>query len=446
MKSIFTVMLALAFICGQAQNLKFKKDVQPLIDTKDFSMKAKNTTLNFHKQNTKEDGSLTEKAIMMSWDNMVLTRVHLGQCYYILGKESKNLTYLDSSLYFLNLAQDMKSGDFSPMIKEVKTAREKMAIENKKTQAESEKKKQQEEYQLMYGEKTITAVYTGGEFLGYCIWYFKDLQGKGYWFYNPSLGKYSDVSGCRMKPFYESDTFELTYKLGKTEIYNEDIGANEVIEKDLIQTMKLKNPKRAEQIKEQEMTKCKKTIDSLVAEIKKVNGEMPAYLNTNPESSDKCDVVVESLNNFLSNYTKGKKRVEEIAAEQKKLTASGCNSCILAVTKKFLAACVEVNGANIKASLSKCCYDANADCKHIGNERPIKYSRLVEKPEVNSAQWILDKEKDFFVYYYSENMAIVIPKGVQKGVTVVKESGTWKVLNVDEERDGDIFKYINPTK
>lgn len=457
---IIATLFAVA-ICSQAQSIKYKKDVQPLIDAKDYSVNAKNTALKFHQQNAKADGSLTEKAIMMSWDNMYSTRHYLGLCYYSLGGEQSNVSLLDSSIFFFKLAHDMKVLDHTTEIRTVQNYKEKVIAKNKNLEAAEKKKKEEDEYQKIYGEKTIVGFNLSGEFVGYCLFRCVDTSGNEYYFFNQNLGSMME-EGCRIKSIYAKDTFIIKYKLGKIELAGEnDEGGSvlQTVEKDLITDIQFANPNRATELNNQFMAQCKATIDSLSIELKKYESFDPISVKQSLDGvayatdNEKCKRTVASMKSTLERIKETKAKSEAMEAEQKKLTASGCNSCIISVTKKFLQACVDVDGPNIKANISKCCYDAKAECSHIGNHRPFKYSKFMEKPEINSAQNILDKADRFAVYYYSETMAATIVKPSETGssgrartVFVVKESGSWKVIEVDDVSDYLILNYISKTK
>lgn len=451
-----TILFAIVFMTatfGHGQNINFKKQLKPLIESNTLTPEAKDIAAAFHRQNANPDGSMTDKAVLTNWDNMFYTRVFLGQCYYILGQKGKSISYLDSSLFYLNLAQEMNMSDCSPYIKEVKSARDKMALEEKQRAEEEAERIRQEEYNRVYGEKVITATYMGGEFLGYCLFHFQDLDGNQFTFYNSNLGSYTYGETCRLNEIYAKDTFLITYKLGKIEIYVEDIGGSQVVEKDLITSLELANPQRAKQISEQQFSECKGVKDSLMTEVKKYQSSSPSLVEMvikqaeNSTSSEQCQPMIDYLQRNLATLKAEKEELENVTQEQKKLVSSGCNPCILSVTKKFLQACVDVNGAGIKSNCSKCCYDTDADCSHIYGLQPFSYSRYMSKPDVSGAQWFIDHSEEFIVYYYSETLAGVIVKPDESSaranlIYIVKESGTWKVVGMDKENTPSIIRFV----
>lgn len=449
MKIILSIILVISTIFGFSQTINFKKQVRPYIEANTRTSESKNLAAEYHRQNSNPDGSMTDKAILVNWDNMYYTRLYLGMCYYTLGLADTNIVYIDSSLFYLNLAKEMNVSDLTNHIKEVTAAKNKMIVEEKQRNEQEAERKRQEEYNQIYGEKVIKATYIGGEFLGYCMFHFKDMDGNQHTFYNANLGAYSE--SCRLKEIYAKDTFLITYKLGKIEIYNEDTESDEVTEQYLIYNFELANPARANQINAQINSECKSIKDSLILEVKKYQASSPATVQfvlgqTENSSSENCQSSVEFLQKNLATLKTEKEELEKITAEQNRLTSSGCNSCILSVTKKFLQACVDVNGAEIKANASKCCYDADADCSHIYGMRPFSYNKYMSKPEIHTVQWFIDQSDRFVVYYYSEVLAGVIVKtdaGRAKTIYLAKESGTWKVVGFDEENNQAILRYVN---
>lgn len=437
-----------------AQN--FKKDILPIINAKDYSEQAKNTCVKFHNQNTNADGTLTSKAILMQYENVLKVRQHLGLCYYALGLEGVKPQLLDSAIYYLNEAQSMDgASDLTKLINTIKEKKSSLIAQQKNKLLEEEKQKKQEEHNRLYGEKTAVVTFVGGEFLGYCNVYFKTTEGEELRFMNPNFGRFANSDDCRLKEMYINETFKIVYKLGQIKVYSEDAGEDELVDTDVVVNIQLADYERAEQLRSQELLECKKELNIRVQEFKTYRNQSPEFVDKIVERAnsvgtvDECFRLTNEITQELQRQNELKVLIEETGKQQVQFKAKdACPSCLITTAKKFLQACIDVNGTTIQANLCACALNGDkTSCTNIGRIRPFPYSRYMQKPDVNVAKGFLEKQDRFVVYYFSETIAGVVIKPYSsheaRVIYMVKEAGKWKVIGIDDSRDRAMIAYLN---
>lgn len=264
------LLIALTFIsCSlNAQKIKYKKDVLPYVESKELSFEGASVALKYHAQNVDENGELSEKALLLQYDNMYDTRLYLAAYYDNKGRQHKDLVALDSAIYFGNLSLKLyDSEDVKGYISNV----EKLKIQIKKDIEEEKKLQEKLAHEQKYGLKTDTVKYIGGEFIGHCMVTFEKLNGEQIIFYNPDLGPFVADFECQMIDEAFDKLFKIEYKLEKQSFYTEDVG-DQTVETYVLKSIQFPN------YSEQEM---------FFADIKKKKKEMKMvalnnFLERNP--------------------------------------------------------------------------------------------------------------------------------------------------------------------
>lgn len=88
----------------------------------------------------------------------------------------------------------------------------------------------------LFGQNATTEImtYTSGEFLGSCRVVFTRVSGEEMIFWNPDLGDFADEQNpCLIANQYQDTPFEITWQMGSTEVYMEEVGSS-VIETEIM--------------------------------------------------------------------------------------------------------------------------------------------------------------------------------------------------------------------
>ncbi|PHR46753.1 MAG: hypothetical protein COA32_09735 [Fluviicola sp.] len=83
-------------------------------------------------------------------------------------------------------------------------------------------------------DSTMILKYVGGEFRGSCLTLFEDEQGEQIMIWNANLDKYANPdNSCKMKDEFLNQKFNVTYKLGEVDVYQEGV-EDSVLENEVI--------------------------------------------------------------------------------------------------------------------------------------------------------------------------------------------------------------------
>lgn len=242
MKSLVVFLLFIASFTSYSQNLKYKKDVLPHLN--ECSNKGLNNAKLYHAQNTKSDGSLTDKALLTQYDNIYKVRWDLARCYDMRSFDSLNIAYSDTALYYAGLCKELYNGEKeAQLIASLQKNRKILAGKIKSKEDEMKNQKEAEEkfaYEMKYGLKSDTVKYVGGEFLGHCRVEFKTLNGESIVFYNPDLKRFGSSNDCQILDEAANKLFKIEYKLQSQQFYTEDVGS-QVIETYVLQNIGFTN-------------------------------------------------------------------------------------------------------------------------------------------------------------------------------------------------------------
>ena len=456
---LITLLLITLQFTAISQTIKFNKEIQPLIDNKTYTVESKNLAVQYHSQNTNPDGTLTDKAILVSYDNVYNTRVFLGLCFYSIGVTNQDPAPLDSSLFYLNLAQGMAGvNDVSTLINGVAKKQNELVIFQKNKAIKAEEDARKEKYAL----KTIEVSYKSAEFIGHCRVIFVDADGNEIVFYNPALGKYEDnATNCGIMSDLMSEKFTITHQLETIEVYSEDAGSSK-FENPVLKSIVLVNKDKEQQLNADLVKVYKQEMTMLIDEAINLNILKPEEITFYKTLVDTLTIVnwgaegsmmklesnvkfEKSQREYIENLeTELAEKASAFGIEQKKIiSAVSCSSCPKKVLHTFFIALQNNDMPSVKKQMSECCYSSTATgCNHrpLDDTRPLAFSKLVGNPQEGIAianKW-LEAEDRWFVYFESATIAKVIITPTSENYSkmyyfmLILENGLWKVFGADD--------------
>jgi len=433
------------------QKVKYKKEIKPLIELEDYSEDAKQISLRYHNQNTNKDGSLTDKAILMAYNNMYHTRVHLGHCYYHQGIEIKSKVKLDSAEMFFSNAEKMsvEFGTRSAIegINLTKKAKKEILNSKKQQQEQLAKEKEKEKYALKTAQGTFA---DSRKTDAYCAIRFISNTNDTIIFLNPNLGYYKSYK-CEIKAEYSSEEFIITYKLGKPKLNNGYL-VKEGDESQVLQSVKMADAEKEASLIAGKRKEMNELMEWVLAFRKYDPSGVDKLQERVNNASDvvKIDGLINSLGRLYDEYEQIEAKIEQDKVEQKKLkSAVGCTSCPATVAKAFYDAVVLVDGSKMKKHLTQCSITGEGcgKYKQLLNTYYFKifdFPKFMTKPSPSFGKKL--QSKTYYTHFYTKDFAVVVkpPNDIDTrrvmGTYLIRENGSWKVLGMDETKNEVIIK------
>lgn len=93
--TIFLFLLTSTYLL--CQKVDFKKDLSPLINSKDYSKEGASKADIYIQQNTKPNGELTENAILLNYEKVYSAKLYKANCLFKEGNEARDINLLEKA-------------------------------------------------------------------------------------------------------------------------------------------------------------------------------------------------------------------------------------------------------------------------------------------------------------------------------------------------------------
>jgi len=312
--SMILLILVLIINFTFAQKVNYKKDLKPYIESNYTGDEAFQKAKLFHAQNTNSDFSISDKALLLQYDNVYQTRLYLSTCYGVRGEKKLSIEMMDTCVFYARLAaklyDDVKTNEFINKMLNAKKAVIDKVVTNKNVEEERQKQVQEK---IKYELKTSTATWLGARlYQGYC-----------------QCGMVTQNSNminklCGIRPELANETFNISYQLGKVELPG---GKTMKGEGYVLKSISISNSETDKMFLSTYTSKLESDCDSLLGEVQK-SKQFEYYLphieklvskRNTLSSDDDFKSYKSELKSFLEQYYKNVAKIQTYNKKNGKL-------------------------------------------------------------------------------------------------------------------------------